>query len=62
MDKKFGYFIFGGMLLGALLGMMWAANGNIILGLGIGALAGTAPGWFGAAAAMENVKGKKEDK
>ena len=62
MDKKFGYSIFGGMLLGAVLGMMWAAKGNLLLGLGFGALVGAAIGWFGAAAVMENEKAKKEDK
>ena len=42
--------------------MMWAAKGNLLLGLGFGALAGAAIGWFGAAAVMEKEKAKKEDK
>ena len=63
MDKrKFGYYVFGGMLIGAMLGLAWSANGNILVGLGIGALAGTAIGWFAAAAALENEKQKKENK
>lgn len=62
MDKKFGYYLFGGMLLGALLGMMWAARGNLLLGLGFGALAGTFLGWFAAAAAMQIEKDKKKGK
>lgn len=62
MDKKFGYYIFSGMLLGAVLGMMWAAKGNLLLGLGVGAFVGAAIGWFGAAAVMEKEKTKKEDK
>ncbi len=58
MDKTFGYFIFGGLLIGALLGIGWSANGNPILGIGIGALVGAAIGWFAAAAMLEE-KGKK---
>ena len=45
MDKKFGYYIFGGMLIGALFGMIWAGNGNPALGIATGALVGTAVGW-----------------
>ncbi len=60
MDKKSGYTIFGGMLLGALLGTMWAVNGNLLLGLAGGAVGGTFIGWFIAAAVME--KAKKEKK
>ena len=56
MDKRFGYFVFGGLLVGALLGWMWTASGNAILGLGIGALMGTAIGWFAAAAVNEQEK------
>jgi hypothetical protein len=44
MDKTFGYYIFGGLLIGALLGFGWSANGNPILGIGIGALVGAAIG------------------
>ena len=62
MDKKFGYYIFGGMLIGALFGLLWAGNGNPILGIGIGAFAGAAIGWFAAAYAMEKEKEKKEGK
>jgi hypothetical protein len=60
MDKKFGYFIFGGLLIGALFGLLWSANGNPILGIGIGALAGTAIGGFAAAYVMERDKQKEE--
>jgi ABC-type uncharacterized transport system permease subunit len=62
MDKKFGYYIFGGMLIGAIFGMLWAGNGNPVLGIGIGALAGAAIGWFAAAYVMEKEKEKKEGK
>jgi ABC-type uncharacterized transport system permease subunit len=58
MDKKFGYYVFGGLLIGAFLGWGWSANGNILLGMTIGALAGVAIGWFIAAAALQ----KKEKK
>lgn len=60
MDKRFGYFVFGGLLLGTLLGWMWTASGNAILGLGVGALVGTAIGWFAAAAIMEREKKERK--
>jgi ABC-type uncharacterized transport system permease subunit len=62
MDKKFGYYIFGGMLIGALFGMIWVENGNLILSIAIGALIGTAIGWFAAAYAMEKEKGNNQSK
>jgi hypothetical protein len=62
MDKKFGYYIFGGMLIGALFGMLWAGNGNTVLSIGSGAFAGAAIGWFAAAYAMEKEKEKKGGK
>jgi ABC-type uncharacterized transport system permease subunit len=58
MDKKFGYYIFGGLLIGAVFGSLWATNGNILLGVAFGALAGVAIGWFIAAAVLE--KSNKE--
>lgn len=61
MDKKFGYYVFGGLLIGAVFGSLWSANGNILLGTGIGALVGMALGWFIAAAVLEKQSGKKED-
>ena len=61
MDKKFGYFIFGGLLIGALFGLLWSTNGNPVLGIGMGALVGTAIGWFAAAYVMEKDKQKKEE-
>ena len=62
MDKKFGYYVFGGALIGAVFGSLWAANGNTILGMTLGALAGVAIGWFIAAAALEKSNGQKSDK
>lgn len=62
MDKKFGYYVFGGMLIGAMLGFAWFGNGNPLAGLGIGALVGTFIGWFVAAAVLENESRKKENK
>jgi len=59
MDKKFGYYVFGGLLIGAVFGSLWAANGNTLLGMALGALAGVAIGWFMAAAVLEKNNGKK---
>ncbi len=57
MDKKkFGYFVFGGLLLGAVLGLMWSAGSNSLTGMGIGALIGLAIGWFAAAAMLQQNK------
>ncbi len=59
MDRRFGYFLFLGLAIGALFGAgIGAANGNALLGLGFGALAGVAIGWFAAAAAMQREKPK----
>ena len=58
MDKKFGYYVFGGLLIGALLGLGWAGTGNALVGMGIGALIGMTIGWFIAAADLQ----KKEKK
>lgn len=61
MDKKkFGYYVFGGMLIGAFLGLGWSAHANPLAGLGIGALVGTFIGWFAAAAALELAKQKEK--
>jgi hypothetical protein len=63
MDRKFGYFVFGGMLIGALFGSgVGAANGNAIAGIGLGALVGAFLGWFIGAAVSQGKIGKKEDK
>ncbi|HEX5839975.1 MAG TPA: hypothetical protein VFY26_19215 [Anaerolineales bacterium] len=62
MNKVFGYYIFGGLLIGTLFGRMWAASSNSIVGIGIGALAGAFLGWFIAAAVLEqNKKTKKTE-
>ncbi len=58
MDKKFGYYVFGGMLIGALLGLGWSTTGNALASVGIGALIGTAIGWFFAAYIFQQ-KGNK---
>ncbi|HEU0295291.1 MAG TPA: hypothetical protein VFR47_21300 [Anaerolineales bacterium] len=61
MDKrKFGYYVFGGLLIGALLGLLWTTNGNGFLGIWIGALAGAAIGWFAAAYFLEKATGKNK--
>lgn len=61
MGKRFGYFIFGGLLIGVLLGSLWAAGGDAVLGIAIGAFVGASIGWFGAAAAMEKEKEKEKE-
>ena len=53
MDKKFGYYIFGGLLLGGFFGLIWSAGDNPLTGMGIGAGIGMAIGWFAAAADIE---------
>jgi ABC-type uncharacterized transport system permease subunit len=53
MDKTFGYYIFGGLLIGAMFGLIWAAGNNPLMGIGIGAMAGAFIGWFIAAAVLE---------
>jgi hypothetical protein len=57
MDKKFGYYVFGGLLVCAIFGSgIGSANGSALIGLGIGALVGVFLGWFIAAAVMEKEK------
>ncbi len=51
--KKFGYFVFGGALIGAFLGRIWSASNNPLAGLGTGTLIGTFIGWFVAAAVFQ---------
>jgi hypothetical protein len=60
MGKKFGYFVFGGLLIGALFGFIWVGGGNALVSIGIGALIGTAIGWFFAAYVLENEKKAKK--
>jgi ABC-type uncharacterized transport system permease subunit len=59
MDKTFGYFIFGGLLIGAMFGLIGAGGNNPLMGIGIGALAGAFIGWFIAAAVLEQKKKEK---
>lgn len=59
MEKTIGYFAFGGMLIGAFLGLMWSAGGKLLVGMGIGALIGIFIGWFIAAAVLEQRKKQK---
>ena len=60
MDQKFGYYIVLGLLVGAVFGFgLRAANGNVILGIGIGTFAGVFIGWFVAAAMLEREAKKK---
>lgn len=55
MERKFGYYIVAGPLLGSVVGaFLGAVNGNAIVGIALGALAGVFLGWFVAAAVFEN--------
>lgn len=59
MDRRFAYFLFLGLVFGALIGLAFGApKGNALLGVGFGALAGVFIGWFAAAAAMQREKPK----
>lgn len=54
MNKKFGYYILIGLLIGAIFGMgIGAANGSPLPGIGMGALAGVFLAWFIAAAILK---------
>ena len=54
MERKFGIYVFGGLLVGAVLGGLWGAAGeHTVAAMVIGALAGLAVGWFIAAATLE---------
>jgi ABC-type uncharacterized transport system permease subunit len=59
MDKTFGYFVFGGLLIGAIFGSIGAGGDNPLMGIGIGALVGAFLGWFIAAAVLEQRKKEK---
>ena len=56
--RKFGYYAFGGMSIGALLGLLLAG----ILGLAGGAVAGMFIGWFAGAYFVQIGIEKKEKK
>jgi hypothetical protein len=56
MDRRFGYFILLGLVIGGLFGRIAAGNGNALLGMGGGALFGVFLGWFVAAIVMEREK------
>jgi len=62
LNKKFGVFIFLGLLIGGQLGVFFgAALANPILGVALGALAGIFLGWFIAAIDFEIKKSKASD-
>jgi ABC-type uncharacterized transport system permease subunit len=62
MERKFGYYIVLGLVIGVVFGMgLGAANGSIIWGIGLGALFGVFIGWFVAVAAFESQKKKNDD-
>jgi ABC-type uncharacterized transport system permease subunit len=61
MKRKFGIYVFAGLLIGAIFGIFFGAGSeNPILGISISAFAGAAIGWFTAAAVMENENKKNK--
>jgi len=57
--RKFGIYVFVGLLIGALLGTAWGAGSdNPILWTAGGALVGLAVAWFIGAAVIEREKKK----
>ena len=55
MERRFGYYVVLGLVIGGVFGMsVGATNGNTIWGIGLGALFGVFIGWFVAAAALKN--------
>jgi hypothetical protein len=59
MDRRFGYYIVLGLVIGIVFGMgVGAASGNTLFGIGLGALGGVFIGWFIAAAAHQD-QGRK---
>jgi ABC-type uncharacterized transport system permease subunit len=60
MQRKNAIFIWIGLAIGAIFGMMvGAAEENLIWGLALGALAGTFVGWFIAIALEQKSKSEK---
>lgn len=57
MNKKFGVFVFLGLLIGATFGVFFgAALNNPRLGVALGAVGGLFIGWYIFAAISENQK------
>jgi hypothetical protein len=55
MDRRFGYYIVLGLVVGVVFGfLVGAASGNALFGIGLGALGGVFAGWFIAAVALQN--------
>lgn len=62
MDQKSARFIFLGLLIGGVLGLLFGAGAdNIVLGVALGALAGVFIGWFVAAAMQRQHKSDHDD-
>lgn len=63
MERKFGVYIFLGMIIGVIFGTgIGAANGNPIIGLWLGSVVGGYLGWFVAIAARENQEKNQSEK
>jgi len=59
MERRFGFYIVLGLVIGGFLGVGFgAAIENATLGIALGALGGLFIGWFAAAAARERQGGE----
>ncbi len=61
MDRKFGLYVFVGLLIGGAFGMFIGAASGAFVWIAFGALIGLSVGWFAAAANLER-RGEKQDK
>ncbi len=62
MDRKFGKYIFGGLVIGEALGLLWGtAIGNLAVGIALGTLGGVFAGWFAGAIALRKATEEKRE-
>ena len=59
MDKKFGIYIFAGLLIGGIFGVFLGTAVGSPAVIAVGALGGLFVGWFAAAAASSQTENKR---